>query len=196
MPEEPLTPDAPDTPDAPATPEAAAANYVVVLLVEQALNDLDAGQVRSLHESVVEPVRYHVLLPLDDAAARVEASLGSLSGGELLASPAMPMSELDLEAIEDHAHHRSEQELASTVTALERAGAMVADATLVNGPPADELAAKVAAVGAREAIVLTRPHLVAEFFRLDWSSQARRKLGVPVLHLLEHQSFDEQAEGL
>ena len=47
-----------------------------------------------------------------------------------------------------------------------------------------------------EAIVLTRPHVVAEFFHLDWTSQARRKLGVPVLHLLEHQNFDEQAEGL
>ena len=27
------------------------------------------------------------------------------------------------------------------------------------------------------------------------SSQARRRIGVPVLHLLEHESFDEQAGG-
>ena len=66
----------------------------------------------------------------------------------------------------------------------------------MTGSPVDELAKKVAAVDGREAIVLTRPHVVAEFFHLDWTSQARRKLGVPVLHLLEHQSFDEQAEGL
>ena len=51
------------------------------------------------------------------------------------------------------------------------------------------------AVDGREAIILTRPHVVAEFFHLDWTSRARRKIGVPVLHLLEHESFDEQAGG-
>ncbi|UMG93491.1 hypothetical protein [Nocardioides sp. TF02-7] len=43
--------------------------------------------------------------------------------------------------------------------------------------------------------MLTRPHVVAEFFHVDWTSRARRRLGVPVLHLLEHETFDEQAGG-
>jgi hypothetical protein len=34
---------------------------------------------------------------------------------------------------------------------------------------------------------------VSEFFHRDWSSRARRAIGVPVLHLLEHENFDEQA---
>ena len=51
------------------------------------------------------------------------------------------------------------------------------------------------AVDGREAIILTRPHVVAEFFHVDWTSRARRKIGVPVLHLLEHENFDEQAGG-
>ena len=59
--------------------------------------------------------------------------------------------------------------------------------------PIHALVAKVAEVDAREAIILTRPHVVSEFFHVDWSSKARRKLGVPVLHLLEHETFDEQA---
>ena len=59
----------------------------------------------------------------------------------------------------------------------------------------DALTDKVTEVGAREAIILTRPHVVAEFFHVDWTSRARRKLGVPVLHLLEHENFDEQAGG-
>ena len=50
-------------------------------------------------------------------------------------------------------------------------------------------------VDAREVIILTRPHVVAEFFHVDWTSRARRKIGVPVLHLLEHENFDEQAGG-
>ena len=65
----------------------------------------------------------------------------------------------------------------------------------VTADPIDALAAKVKDVGAAEVIVLTRPHVVAEFFHLDWTSKARRKLGVPVLHLLEHERFDEQAGG-
>ena len=64
--------------------------YNVVLLVEQALTAADAAQVRSLHEGLDEPVRYHVLLPVEDAAARIEAAMGSLSAGEMLASPAWP----------------------------------------------------------------------------------------------------------
>ena len=28
---------------------------------------------------------------------------------------------------------------------------------------------------------------------MDWTSRARRKIGVPVLHLLEHENFDEQS---
>ena len=50
--------------------------YDVVLLVEQAMSAADAQQVRSLHTEIEDPVVYHVLLPLEDAAARVEAYVG------------------------------------------------------------------------------------------------------------------------
>ena len=45
-------------------------DYDVVLLIEQALSDQDAAQVHSLHEGLDQQVTYHVLLPLEDAAAR------------------------------------------------------------------------------------------------------------------------------
>ena len=64
---------------------------------------------------------------------------------------------------------------------------------VVSADPIEALRDKVTAVDAREAIILTRPHVVAEFFHVDWTSRARRKLGVPVLHLLEHENFDQQA---
>jgi hypothetical protein len=57
----------------------------------------------------------------------------------------------------------------------------------------DALAAAIKRVDGREAIVLTRPHVVAEFFHVDWAAQARRHLDIPVLHLLEGESFDDQA---
>ena len=107
----------------------------------------------------------------------------------------MARSEVDLDAVRKDCEERSATELTHTVAALEAAGATVGSSTVVTEPPIDALAAKVTAVDGREAIILTRPHVVAEFFRLDWTSQARRKIGVPVLHLLEHESFDEQAGG-
>jgi hypothetical protein len=171
------------------------ADYDVVLLVEQELSAADAVQVRSLHEGVEEPVTYHVLLPMEDAAAQIEASMGSLGAGEMLAAPTMGMNTVDLDAVRKDCEDRSQRELTATVAALETAGATVGSSAVITGPPIDALAEKVSSVDGREAIILTRPHVVAEFFHLDWTSRARRKIGVPVLHLLEHENFDEQAGG-
>lgn len=171
------------------------ADYDVVLLVEQQLTAADAQQVRSLHEGIDDPITYHVLIPLEDAAARIEASMGSLSAGEMLASPAMTMRDVDLDAVRKECKDRSDKELAATLEALKATGATIGSGAVVGEPPIDALAAKVTEVDGREAIILTRPHVVAEFFHLDWTSRARRKIGVPVLHLLEHENFDEQAGG-
>jgi len=139
-------------------------------------------------------VSYHVLLPIHDAAARIEAAMGSLAGGELLTSPAVTMSEVDLDSVREECRHASEEELQRTLSHLAEVGA-VATGKVITEPPIDALTAEVAAIDGREAIILTRPHVVAEFFHLDWTSQARRKLGVPVLHLLEHESIEEQSAG-
>lgn len=168
--------------------------YDVVLLLEQPLSRQDALQVRGLHEEIDEHVRYHVLLPVEDAAARVESAMGSLAASEVLASPALVMNEADLENIQHELLENARRELTES---LERLAAAGADAVgdIVSIDPIDALAAKVNAVDGREAIILTRPHVVAEFFHMDWTSRARRKIGVPVLHLLEHETLDEQAGG-
>ena len=169
------------------------AGYPVVLLVEEALTHADAQQVRSLHEGLDEQATYHVLLPIEDAAAAVEAAMGGMMGHDIVPGPRIGMPEVDLQAVREDSQQRARTALDATLEALQAAGA---DATgqLVT-EPIDALAAKVAEVDAREAIIMTRPHVVAEFFHLDWTSRARRKLGVPVLHLLEHESFEEQAGG-
>ena len=169
-------------------------NYDVVLLVEQALSQEDARQVLSLHEDLDDPVVYHVLLPVEDAAARIEASMGTLSGGELMGNPTLGMHEVDVEAVRRDAQERSHEDLVTTLKVLRDAGG-TAQGKVVGDPPIDALAAEVTEVDGREAIIMTRPHVVAEFFHVDWTSRARRKIGVPVLHLLEHENFDEQAGG-
>ena len=168
--------------------------YDVVLLVEQALTPADAKQVRSLHAEIEDPVVYHVLLPLEDAAARIEASLGTLGAGDLMAAPALAMNDVDIEALRRECEEHSSSDLQQTLVALRDAGG-TAHGKVTSEPPVDALAALVSSVDAREAIILTRSHVVAEFFHVDWTSRARRKLGVPVLHLIEHENFDEQASG-
>ena len=168
--------------------------YDVVLLVEQGLSAQDAEQVRSLHSEIPDQVVYHVLLPLDDAAARVEASVGMLGAGDVMSAPGLAMTEEELAAVREECRQRSDEELAASLAALTAAGA-TAHGIVTGQPPVEALTKAVAEVDAREVIILTRPHVVAEFFHVDWSSRARRKLGVPVLHLLERETFDEQAGG-
>lgn len=167
-------------------------DYDVVLLVEQALTAQDATQLRSLHESIEEPVKYHLLVPVRDGAGQIEAGIGSLGGGEtLVASPLLSdpqlLADLEHDLLED-----ARSAVRTSVEAIIAAGG-AAVGEIVTADPVSGLAAKVTEVDAREAIILTRPHVVSEFFHLDWTSRARRKLGVPVLHLLEHETFDEQA---
>ncbi len=170
------------------------ATYNVVLLVEQPLSQQDAAQVRGLHEDVEQAVRYHLLLPVEDAAARVETAMGSVASSEMLASPALAMDDVELEQTQRELLESARAELTSCLDRLHQTGAD-AVGEIVSIDPIDALSAKVSAVDGREAIILTRPHVVAEFFHLDWTSRARRRIGVPILHLLEHETLDEQAGG-
>lgn len=168
--------------------------YAVVVLVEENLTPDDAARIHSLHEGIEEPVTYHVLLPLDDAAARVQAAMGIMAGPDLVPGAAMPLPDIDPAEVIAEVKEESEGALASSVEALQVTGA-TASGTLVTGNPIDALAAKVAEVDGREAIILTEEHFVAELLRMDWTSQARRRIKVPVLHLMEQETFNEQAGG-
>ena len=169
-------------------------SYDVVLLVEQPLSRQDAVQVRELHEQAPAPVRYHVLLPVEDAAARVESAMGTLASGDALVAAPMVLDHDEVRDIQRELLDQARQDLAACLSTLEQAGAKATGQT-VTDEPIDALVAKVKEVAAAEVIVLTRSHVVAEFFHVDWTSRARRKLGVPVLHLLEHESIDEQSAG-
>jgi hypothetical protein len=150
--------------------------------------------VRSLHEGIEDPVRYHVVLPMEDAAARVEAAMGSLAASEVLAAPTVMLSDVDLEGVQQEIAEHARDALSACVDRLAKVGGN-AVGTIVSVDPIDAVAAKAKEVDAAEVIIMTRPHVVAEFFHLDWTHRARRRLGVPVLHLLEHENFAEQAGG-
>lgn len=167
-------------------------SYDVVILAEQPLSPIDVASVRSLHEAVEDPVRYHVLLPVDEAANRVETTMAALAGPEMIGAPAPVLDAQTIRELEKDFMDQARKGVSTSESAFKASGAD-AVCELVTAAPLDALIAKVAATDAAEVIVLTRPHVVSEFFHQDWTSKARKKLGVPVLHLIEHENFDEQA---
>ena len=78
--------------------------------------------------------------------------------------------------------------LAASLAVLSAGGAK-ASGTVAEGDAVASLVAKVTESGARQAVVVTRPHAVADTFRQDWAHQAQRKLGLPVLHLYSDSGF-------
>ncbi|MDQ3307154.1 MAG: hypothetical protein M3499_02155 [Actinomycetota bacterium] len=166
--------------------------YDVIVLAEQALTPADAAEVASLHESIEEPLHYHVLIPCENAQLRVETALGALAASEVLAAPPVVSDHLDAkqaqEEIDKHAHNA----VTVSTAALEAAG-HAASGQFSPDDPIDLLERVSRDRQAAEVIVMTRPHVVAEFFHVDWTSKARRRLGVPVLHLIEHEPLDSES---
>jgi hypothetical protein len=78
--------------------------------------------------------------------------------------------------------------LATSVIALEGLGGGVAG-EVVDGGAVNGLVAKVKELGAAQAVVITRPHAVADTFHTDWANRAQDKLGLPVLHLYAGSGF-------
>jgi len=163
--------------------------YNVALLVERKLIDIDADQILSLHEGVDDQVTYHMLLPVDSSPAALSVSMTAFGGAQFV-----PMEEpAAYDQIEDEMRQEAQEELDASAALLAERGQTVTT-KLVDYDPIDALSDLVKEKSCDEVIILTESHVVREFLHLDWTSRARRKLDVPTLHLLEHLSFDEQAE--
>ncbi len=168
-------------------------SYVVVVLVEEPVGEWDARQIIALHSDTPEPARYQVLIPVEDAASRVESTIGSLAASEVMGTAAMYVDEADLERVHEEIREASKEALEQSVKAFTHLGAQ-ASGQITATDPLDRLAGLVQECGADEVIILTRPHVIAEFFHVDWTNRARRKLEVPVLHLLARNEPDWETE--
>ncbi|MBD0292795.1 MAG: hypothetical protein ICV70_04365 [Jiangellaceae bacterium] len=167
--------------------------YDVVVLVEQPVTDWDARQITALHHDAPEPVHYHVLIPVEDAASRVEATIGSLAASEVMGTGALYVDEADLERVHEEVRAAGERALAESVRAFQDVGAE-ASGELTAEDPLERLATLVRRRNAAEVVILTRPHIIAEFFHVDWANRARRRLDVPVLHLVAQSEPDWESE--
>jgi len=160
--------------------------YDVALLVERALNRLDVDQIVSLHEGLEDEVRYHVLLPVESSASLMAASMGAI-GGQM-----MPLTEPSLiDEVQDEIVRSGQDELDATAALFTERDQQITT-QLTEDDPVEALAELVTSTGSSEVIILTQSHVVQEFFHVDWTSRAKRKLDVPTLHLLEHVPLDAQ----
>lgn len=167
--------------------------YKVIVLAEQAMTASDAAEVVALHEAIEDRRHYHVLIPCENAQLQVEAALGSLAASETLAAPAIITDEEDTERAQQHIDAEAKTAVDVSVAAITRTG-HEASGEFSSDDPIDTLDTLVKHHEADEVIVMTRPHVVQEFLHVDWASKARRRLGVPVLHLVEHESLDAGAD--
>ncbi|MEN8583954.1 hypothetical protein B1A87_009980 [Arthrobacter sp. KBS0703] len=78
--------------------------------------------------------------------------------------------------------------LATSLSALEGVGGGVSG-EVVDGEAVNGLVTKVKELGAAQAVVITRPHAVADTFHTDWANKAQDRLGLPVLHLYAGSGF-------
>jgi hypothetical protein len=78
--------------------------------------------------------------------------------------------------------------LSASLHALEGIGGGVTG-EVVDGDAVNGLVAKVKELGAAQAVVITRPHAVADTFHTDWANKAQDRLGLPVLHLYAGSGF-------
>lgn len=166
--------------------------YHVIVLAEQVMSAADAAEVVSLHDGIEDDRHYHVLIPCENAQVQVEAALGSLAASETLAAPAIVAREVDTEETQRHIDEEAQNAVTVSVAAIKAAG-FGSSGEFSSDDPILALDRVTAEQHADEVIVMTRPHVIQEFLHIDWASKARRRLGVPVLHLVEHEPLDAEA---
>jgi hypothetical protein len=166
--------------------------YEVVILAEQAMTAGDAHEVVSLHEDIDDSRHYHVLVPCADAAQDVGAALGTVAASEAVTAPQVFTAEVDVATAQDEIERGARDAVTASVAAI-RAQGVEASGEFTSADPVARLTEVVAERGAAEVVVMTLPHSVSELLHLDWTSKARRRLGVPILHLLEHEPLDAEA---
>lgn len=152
-----------------------AVDWTVVVLVEEALAEVDVEKILALHEE--RPARYRLIVSAEPEGSMLSRVLDHLSLFEMGKALAAVRGES-----EEHAERDAADDLSVSLQRFSSRGAE-ADGEVSNGDAMALLVQVVDGIGADEVIVVTRPHTVEDSFHTDWASTARDVLGVPVLHL-------------
>jgi hypothetical protein len=155
----------------------------IVILTEEPLGADDRVNIESLLAGGDAPLM--VLVPANTERHLLVDFLENLSMLEI----AKAFRELTSKS-PDPATERAEaaETLAASIAALGGLGGGVAG-EVVEGEAVEGLVAKVKELGAGQAVVVTRPHALADTFHTDWANRAQDRLGLPVLHLYAGSGF-------
>jgi hypothetical protein len=157
--------------------------YNVVLLLEDELSPDGAQRVAALNQLKTEPVMYHLLEPADDATngtPTTPATTGAHTSGQ---SGPRPVAVED-DSRDPHDRGDAGERLQRSVQRLADLGQRAAG-SISKEPAIDALVDLVGATESQEVMILTGRHIVARVLHRDWPSQARQRLDIPVLHLVE-----------
>jgi hypothetical protein len=152
----------------------------VVVLTERALSPADAERLVALYDPDRPTVK--VLVPAGGHPNVLVAVLDHLSLFEVREA---------IDAVQGRPEVTREEAEADARASVEALDALGCTATgeVVDGN--DPLAAVASAVeaGAEEVLIVTSPHAVEDTLHHDWASEARERLGVPVLHVYADSSW-------
>ncbi|MGG5172793.1 hypothetical protein ACQR35_11575 [Pseudarthrobacter sp. J1738] len=155
----------------------------IIIMTEEVLGAEDRANISELLDGTDAPL--HLLVPADTERHLLVDFLDHLS----LLEFAEAFRELSAKAPNPAEVHASAQGILDrSLTALAGLGSEVSG-EVSDGDPVDALVAKVRELGASQAVVITRPHAVADTFRTDWANRAQQALGLPVLHLYAGSGF-------
>jgi hypothetical protein len=152
--------------------------FTTVLLTEKALSAHDIERFAHLHDP--EPVHIHVVVPAHDDRSDLAETIDDMARTDFS------------DAFHDADAGRSEEDLATSahgeveasVAGLRAAGVAEVDGEVSAQHPVDRVIALVGELDADEVVVLTEPHLLADWTRRDWASRLRHVLDKPVLHVV------------
>jgi hypothetical protein len=153
--------------------------YTTVLLIEKALSDADIELITTLHGE--EQVAFHVLMQPRGKQDEFLRAVDDVAFGYLD------------RATREHDEPHGADALSAAAAGLDhtlrqlRAAGAEASGRVIEENPLQDLQALVENVKADEVIVLAAPHWIEGLFHRDWASQARHKVGVPVLQLFAQQ---------
>ncbi len=155
----------------------------IIILTEEPLTSIDVGNITDLY-GPGDDVELVLIVPSDTKRNLFVDVIDQLTMLDLPGALREFRSQPDAQARLVEA----KEVLAISLESLAAGGAR-ATGTVAEGDAVASLVAKVTDSGARQAVVVTRPHAVADTFRQDWAHQAQRKLGLPVLHLYSDSGF-------
>jgi hypothetical protein len=155
----------------------------IMVLTEEALQDADIRNLQMVQGE--EQAEFVILIPVDrhkNVLGEFFRHLSMLEFAEAFRDVAGKAP-----AVEQPGHTAHEA-LESSLRRAEAAGLRARGYTVEHNA-VEEFVRAAADEVAAQAVVITRPHAMADTFHTDWANQAQGHLGIPVLHLYSGSGF-------